>query len=172
MDVYMIRHTAVDVETSVCYGQTDVGLKDTFEQEAQVVKENLASIKADKVFSSPLSRCKRLAEYCGYTGIQFDDRLKEINFGDWEMQRWDNLDMSVWTTDWMNNPAPNGESFRGLADRVADFLEELKKQGHESVLIFTHGGVISSARVYMKLTTMEDAMDHIVSYGEITHFVV
>ena len=34
MVVYLIRHTSVDVPQGVCYGQTDVPLKPTFEEEA------------------------------------------------------------------------------------------------------------------------------------------
>ena len=38
MEVLLIRHTAVEVAPGICYGQTDVPLKSTFEQEAEVVK--------------------------------------------------------------------------------------------------------------------------------------
>ncbi len=34
MVIYLMRHTAVDVPQGVCYGQTDVPLKPTFEMEA------------------------------------------------------------------------------------------------------------------------------------------
>ena len=34
MVVYLIRHTSVDVPQGVCYGQTDVPLNPTFEEEA------------------------------------------------------------------------------------------------------------------------------------------
>ena len=41
MEVILIRHTSVDVPPGVCYGQTDVPLKPTFEAEAAVTAENL-----------------------------------------------------------------------------------------------------------------------------------
>ena len=41
MEIVLIRHTSVDVPPGVCYGQTDVPLKPSFEQEAAVSKENL-----------------------------------------------------------------------------------------------------------------------------------
>ena len=34
MEVILIRHTSVDVPKGVCYGQTDVPLRDSFEEEA------------------------------------------------------------------------------------------------------------------------------------------
>ena len=53
MKIYIVRHTAVGVN-GVCYGQTDVPLKETFESEAEVVKQKLQDLQFDAVFSSPL----------------------------------------------------------------------------------------------------------------------
>ena len=38
MELILIRHTSVDVPPGVCYGQTDVPLKSTFEQEAEITR--------------------------------------------------------------------------------------------------------------------------------------
>ena len=66
MEVILIRHTSVDVPPGVCYGQTDVPLKPTFEQEAAITQENLKNyLPFDHVYTSPLTRCVRLASYCG-----------------------------------------------------------------------------------------------------------
>ena len=35
MEIYLIRHTSVDVPAGYAYGQTDVPLKPTFEEEVQ-----------------------------------------------------------------------------------------------------------------------------------------
>lgn len=169
MKIYIVRHTAVGV-SGICYGQTDVPLKDTFESEAEVVKQNLKDIPYDAVFSSPLSRARKLAEYCGYTNIQLYDRLKELHFGDWEMQEWDSLDMREWEKDWINTPAPNGESFRQMYERVASFLDELKESDYNSVIVFAHGGVINCFRTYFKQTDLKGAFDKLAEYGEIIQF--
>ena len=87
MEVILIRHTSVDVPPGVCYGQTDVPLKPTFEAEAAVTAENLKTyLPFDHVYTSPLTRCVRLATYCGYPDAERDKRIMEINFGDWEMK--------------------------------------------------------------------------------------
>ena len=39
MDVFLIRHTSVDVPKGFCYGATDVALSDSFAIEADVVRE-------------------------------------------------------------------------------------------------------------------------------------
>ena len=88
----MIRHTSVGVPKGTCYGWTDVPVADTFEQEAAETKRNLESMldnnKLDIVFSSPLTRARKLAAFCGYDNPVTDDRLKEMNMGDWEMMRY------------------------------------------------------------------------------------
>lgn len=170
MKIYLIRHTAVDVPQGMCYGQTDVGLKESFKDEADSVKANLDNIKADAVFSSPLSRCTRLARYCGFDKLQLDKRLMEMNFGDWETQEWDKIDMSVWETDWVNPPALNGESFMDMYARISSFFDELKGKGYENVFIFTHVGVISCTRVYFEQADIHETFDLMPSYGEIVEF--
>jgi alpha-ribazole phosphatase len=171
MKIYIVRHTAVGV-SDVCYGQTDVPLKDTFESEAGIVKEKLKDIRFDAVFSSPLSRAKRLAEYCGFADIQLYDRLKELHFGDWEMKEWDKIDMSEWEKDWINTPAPNGESFKQMYSRVASFIDELKKNDYSAVAVFAHGGVISCFKVYFGETNLTGAFDNIAEYGEVLAFEI
>ena len=53
MEVILIRHTSVDVPPGVCYGQTDVPLKPTFEQEAAITQENLKNyLPFDHVYTS------------------------------------------------------------------------------------------------------------------------
>ena len=86
MNIYLIRHTSVDVPKGLCYGQSDVPLRPTFEIEAAVTKAKIESIHFDMAYTSPLSRCTRLAQYCGFGDATRDPRILELNFGDWEMQ--------------------------------------------------------------------------------------
>ena len=118
MEVILVRHTAPDVPAGTCYGQTDVPLKDTFVEEATATWEVLAALGApDAVFTSPLSRCVRLAEFCGYPDAIRDNRLLEMNFGEWEMQRYEEIRdpyIEDWYADYINLPVPGGESFTML----------------------------------------------------------
>ena len=68
MEIIFVRHTSVDVAPGTCYGQSDVPLNESFQQEAEAVRQQLLS-KAEhplRVYTSPLFRCTRLAEYCGF----------------------------------------------------------------------------------------------------------
>lgn len=168
MKVYLIRHTAVDVPSGTCYGQTDVPLKSTFKAEAAQTLRNLSGTHFDHVYSSPLSRARRLAGYCGYPDPECDDRLMEINFGEWEMQRFDAISdprLQEWFDDYFHVAATGGESFEDLYRRVAAFLDELKKKPCKEVGIFAHGGVLICAQIYAGAVQKETAWEHLTPYG-------
>lgn len=170
MKIYLIRHTAVDVPEGMCYGQTDVPLKASFEVESKFVQVKIKDIVPDVVFSSPLSRCCLLTASCGFENPVLDSRLKELNFGDWEGKQWNEIDMSIWKENWINPATPHGESFQEMYQRVSSFFDELKNKNYKSVLVFTHGGVISCARVYFGQTSLGHAFDIKTRYGEVVKF--
>ncbi|MDR3140221.1 MAG: alpha-ribazole phosphatase [Tannerellaceae bacterium] len=170
MEIYLVRHTSVNVPSGYAYGHTDAGLSDTFEAEAEAVKKNLAGLVFDNVWCSPLTRCVRLADYCGYPDAIRDDRLKELNFGEWEMKSWDELTdarSKEWFEDCINVPAPGGESFSDQYKRVAAFLDGVRQGNYRRICIFTHGGVLRSARVYAGEYSIEEALAYTSAYGEV-----
>lgn len=168
MEIYLIRHTSVDVPPGTCYGQTDVPLRDTFEQEAAQTLQQLTGLSFDKVYTSPLSRAARLAAFCGFPEAERCDRLKEMNMGEWEMRRFDDItdpQLQRWYNDYLNQPTQGGESFRQLYARVTDFLDELRRKDYRRVAIFAHGGVLICARVYAGQLRLEDGFDNLTPYG-------
>lgn len=153
MRLICVRHTAVAVPQGVCYGRTDVPLAADFEQAAGTVKMKLRSYTSDlfdAVYTSPLSRCTRLADYCGYPQAVRDSRLMEMDFGIWEMRLWRSIDdpaLTVWFQDWLHLPTAAGDSFPAMLSRVESFVEELRNKMCLRALLFTHGGVIACLRV-------------------------
>ncbi|WP_293713425.1 alpha-ribazole phosphatase [uncultured Parabacteroides sp.] len=171
MNIYLIRHTSVDVPAGYAYGQTDVPLRSSFEEEALRVKESLSGLTFDKVWCSPLTRCVRLATYCGYPEAKREDRIKELNFGEWEMKSWEELSADprseAWFADWINTKTPEGESLLDQYNRVSSFLDEIRKADMQNVCLFAHGGVLTCARVYAGLYDIKDAFKNVPSYGEV-----
>lgn len=169
MEVILVRHTSVDVPKGTCYGQSDVPVAATFEQEAEVTKQNLAQyLPFDAVFASPLTRARRLAAYCGYPQSRLDNRLKEMYMGEWEMQSYEEITdpyKEEWYNDYMHLPTPGGEGFPQVYQRVAAFLDELRQKDYQRVAVFAHGGVLICAGIYGGLFSEADAWDHLVPYG-------
>lgn len=176
MEVILVRHTSVDVPPGTCYGQTDVPLRSTFEEESIVIASALQSdAPFDQVYTSPLSRCTKLATFCGYADAQQDERLMEMNFGEWEMKRYDEIkdpQLQAWYADWQQVSATGGESFVQQYERVAQFLSELKQKPYRKVAIFAHGGVLTCARIYAKGISAEEAFASPTPYGGIIRLII
>lgn len=176
MEVILVRHTSVDVPTGTCYGQTNVPLRSTFEEEAMIVASALQGYAPfDRVYTSPLSRCTRLATFCGYADAQRDKRLLEMNFGEWEMQRYEEIEdpqLQAWYADWKQVSATGGESFVQQYERVAQFLSELKEKLYSKVAIFSHGGVLTCAKMYAEGLSAEEAFASPTPYGGIINITI
>ncbi|MDO5016985.1 MAG: alpha-ribazole phosphatase family protein [Porphyromonas sp.] len=171
--LWVTRHTAVDVAPGICYGATDVGLKPTFAQEAEAVRQKLIDFRPDIVLSSPLSRALRLAHAVGYPDVKTDDRLREQSFGDWEMQRYDDIDdpqMARWYKDYVNEAPTNGESFARVVERVGQFIEECRTSEYQNILVFAHGGVQMAVGAYLGLYPMIEAPQHYAGYGSVLKY--
>jgi alpha-ribazole phosphatase len=176
-EVWTVRHTAVDLPRGVCYGRTDVPLAASFPDEAAAVRRALAGVRFDSVWSSPAGRCVALAEACGFNGaalggqLNLDERLRELDFGEWEMRRFDEIDdprLALWYADWLHTRPTGGESFAEQCARVAEFLEELRLSSFRRVLVFTHSGVVAAARIHTGLVALTEAFSAVTPYGSVT----
>ena len=169
MEINLVRHTSVAVAKGTCYGWADVALSDTFEQEATLTRTALlAYAPFNAAYSSPLSRATRLASFCGFENATIDPRLREMNMGDWEMQRFDEItdeNLQRWYADYMNVRTTNGEGFPDIYARVSSFLNQLKTQTHRRVVVFAHGGVLICAGIYAGLFKRENAFDNLTPFG-------
>lgn len=175
MEIYFIRHTSVAVPKGICYGDTDVPLNPIFESEALVVKQKLDGIMFDKVYTSPLTRAKRLASYCGYSEAHPDARLREFNFGEWEMQEYNTLyaedvRFKQWCEDYVNLHAPGGECLLDLLSRVNSFIDDMLLSGNDRIAAFCHGGIIAAAMLRKGQTTYQNAFSDVPPYGSVVSF--
>jgi alpha-ribazole phosphatase len=169
MEVYLVRHTETVCEKGVCYGQSDVAITEPYLPIFENIKQQLP---ANAVFySSPLVRCKILASYLSNQVI-IDSRLMEMNFGDWELKKWDEIpeeDLNPWMTDFVCTNVPNGESFIELHDRVIDFLEShLTIVKSKPIVIIAHSGVIRSILCKQNNTPLKDAFNSKLDFGSVT----
>lgn len=171
MHLVLIRHTSVAVPRGVCYGQTDVALADSFPEEASVVKARLLRFAFDQVYSSPLSRCVKLAHFCGYENPTIDSRLAEMNFGEWEMKHYDEITdprLQEWFDDYINVTATGGESVMDQRRRFLEFVDEIKQtHRNETIAIFTHGGILINALAALTGKTYSEIYNAVPPYGSI-----
>jgi len=169
MEVYVIRHTPVAVGKDTCYGQTNVPLADTFLEDVEQYSKQLPT-DFDAVFCSPQQRCKDLTTELKLENISFDNALMEMNFGNWENKKWNDIDqenLNIWMTNFVNVKTPNGENLLELFERVKLFFSNLRKQSYERVLIVTHAGVIRCLWAYLLDIPLQNIFKIPVGHNEI-----
>ncbi|MFT3850190.1 MAG: alpha-ribazole phosphatase family protein [Propionivibrio sp.] len=174
MRLTLVRHTSVDVPKGVCYGKSDVSLAPTFPSELELIRSRIGGEDFDAIFSSPLGRCRRLAEaMCGGRPIMVDHRLSELDFGDWEMADWDTVYASPvgkrWFADF-NTRCPNGESFADQLARTRWFLASIRAVKAGNVLVLTHAGILRAMLCLLHGLTPEQAFDTPLAYGHVLSF--
>lgn len=179
MDVYLVRHTKPNVSIGLCYGQSDLGLAESFDVEWSQLKPKIAHLESPLVFSSPLQRCLKLAEKAvsdfDFRTPIIDARLLELNFGDWELKAWSDIPQGIigeWTDDHVNKAPPHGESYVALHLRAKKFLAELNQYQESQVLVFTHAGVIRALVSEALSVPLREASRIELSYGSVTHIAL
>lgn len=106
----------------------------------------------DVAVSSPLARCAAFArEFAGCRGIalHFDERLRELHFGDWEgmsaqelMRTEPDVLARFWADPYRHGP-PGGELLDAFEKRVLTAWRDLVRRfAGRRVLVIAHGGVI------------------------------
>lgn len=150
MGLILVRHTRPDAVPGLCYGQTDLDVADTFADEAAVVLSALPKVR--RVVSSPLRRCRALAQRIADAAglpLDIDERLKEIDFGAWEGRPWAEVpkqEIDAWAEDFLYARPHGGESVAMLRSRVGAALSDWSAR-NEPIVIVTHAGVIRAARL-------------------------
>lgn len=150
---YLVRHCETEMNKSgVYYGWTDCNLNDTGLKQAYSLKNVIENIKFDFIISSPLLRALETTKII--TGLDEkeiirDDRLRELNFGDWEGLHYNHLQQNQkvhwdkWCKDWKDTSPPKGESFNDIYYRIKDYIEDaLEKYEDKKVLIVSHQGCL------------------------------
>ena len=169
MKLFFLRHTSLNVEIDVFYGQTDLDVSDRFEEEVKLIQKKIKNFNIDtnsiKVYSSPLKRCIKLTNKLTKNYI-VDERIKEMNLGDWEMKKMSSISKKE-KLDWENNllsfKIPNGESNSEFLKRLKSFLEDIFKF-NEDALIVCHAGSINGM---LSLLTKEPFDKMVKNYWEL-----
>ena len=164
----LIRHTSPGIAKGICYGQSDIDISRNYPQELQIIKNKI--IATDQtVYSSPLKRCTKLASDL-FTYFNTDHRLMELDFGDWELKRWDDINDEFsrkWFADYINTATPNGESCLQMYDRVKEFYEQKILPDNDNITIVTHAGVMRILLSIINNISLPEIFDIKIDYGGI-----
>ncbi len=163
MKLWLLRHAEVLLPPGLCYGASDVAADAARTREA--ARAAAAQLPANlPVRVSGLGRAQQLARELHALRPDLgpataDTRLNEMDFGCWELQRWDAIPrdaMDAWTADFDAHRFGGKESVQQLLARVAATLADVRRalDADGQALWVTHAGVIR-------------AVQHIVANGHV-----
>ena len=158
--IYFVRHGETDWNLAQRYqGQRDIPLNATGRAQAARNGRALASALGHNAgmldyVASPLVRARETMEIMrreiglAPDGYRTDDRLREIDYGHWEGELWNELPVkdpqgfAAREADKWGWQPRGGESYRALSERVAGWLGEIERD----VVVVAHGGVMRVLR--------------------------
>lgn len=164
--LYLIRHGETDWNARRrLQGRQDIPLNDTGRAQAAAsglcLRWLVAQPQALDFVASPLQRTRETMRIVRQRiGLEADDyrtdeRLMEIDFGDWEGSSWTDIAareperFAARQADPLGFAPTGGESYRKVFERVAGFLETVQRD----TVVVAHAGVLRS---FLALRTATD----------------
>jgi alpha-ribazole phosphatase len=169
--LYLIRHTKPDIEPGICYGQLDMNVAASFEDEANHILRYLPQLEL--IVASPLLRAHRLGEFIARAQgcpLRSDARLMEKHFGAWEGKYWDDIprhEIDAWAANVMDYAPPGGESAQQLMQRVQRFMDDLAQLPQQHIALVAHGGSIRALLALLAGVPLTDTLNWAMEYGAV-----
>lgn len=165
--IYLIRHPRPAVPPGTCYGQSDVGLDEDAADCAARLRQQLPD--GIPLYSSPLRRCRLLAEAL-HAAPGYDERLREMHFGAWEMRPWSEIpraELDAWAAAPLAYAPPGGESVAAMRHRVSDFIAERGREGGDFAVV-AHAGVMKIFAARLQRLDETGWFSRQFAYGQVT----
>jgi len=155
MDWYFIRHGEIDSNRRKIYsGRSEEPLNATGREQVRSACDDLADLKIDAIYTSPLNRTRQtadiIASQLGWTGpVRAAECFNEMKMGPWEGMSEEDVARQFpreWAT-WISSPdslsIDGRETLHELQTRVLQGMRDIEKSGdHSSALVVTHVAVI------------------------------
>jgi alpha-ribazole phosphatase len=171
-NIFFIRHPKTEAPPGVCYGNSDVKPSaESLEKAVLKARDKMDGAAMDICYSSPLSRCTMLAEALMQDAmIVTSERIREINFGRWEMVPWTDIpedEQEQWGQDFINCKIHGGENFFDVQRRVLSFLDELVNTGHTNIMVVTHAGLLRALLAHLLEASPRKIFALHIDYGDV-----
>lgn len=164
MEIYITRHSkTIWNQEHRLQGWQDSPLLEEGIEDAKALHQRIKDLPITICYSSPIKRAKETSQILfPNTTIQYDDRLKEMNFGDYEgcfVKDLLNKDdyYRLWHEPSKDLSLPNGETFLQVQNRLLDFIYDIYTTHSDDTIFLTmHGMAFIVLRAIMTKTKIED----------------
>lgn len=149
--ILVLRHPETEANvTGRWVGRGDAPYTERGREQAVLLAEEIVRFDPDAIFTSPLKRCRSVAEDAAdRLGLEarIDARLIELDFGQAEGLTYEETVERGIRFDFKSEDAPvapGGESRRDIFDRTSRALDDVLGDSSRRSVIVTHGGVFRS----------------------------
>ena len=173
--IAFIRHGITEANEDGRYiGTTDLPLSSAGAQELFDKLEKLDYPNPQKVYISPLKRCKQTASiiYPNCYTVELPE-LRELDLGKFENKKAEELmdtpEYKQYIKGGLDNPPPGGESAREMVNRCYEaikiIISDMMYEGLTSAAVVTHGGIIMNMLSCFGVPKRRP-MDYACDFGE------
>lgn len=150
MKIYLIRHGEVAHNINKVATDYDEDLTVNGVSEAQHLLQSVQNIDYDLIYSSPLQRTLHTAKIINYLNkpIITDKRLIERLSGSLSGHHLEGEDYETYWNYYSLNQYGTAEDLKLFLQRVYSFLDELKTNHYDTIIIVTHSGVSRAFYTY------------------------
>lgn len=173
--IVFIRHGMTEANEDGRYiGSTDLPLSNLGAQELFDKIDKLDYPTVQKVYTSPLKRCKQTVSILHPNRLTVEmEQLREMDFGEFENKKAQDLmdtpEYKEFIKGGLDNPPPKGESIRDVVNRCYEainmIISDMMYEGLTNVAVVTHGGIIMNMLSCFGLPKRKP-MEYACDFGE------
>ena len=160
--LWLVRHGPTHAKSMVGWSDIPADLSDT-----AAIARLRAHLPDAPVVSSDLSRAVATADALSpATRLPHDPGLREINFGDWELKTFAEVEAAdpqtiraYWETPGDIAP-PGGESWNAVRARVSGAIDRYLERGYADLIVVAHFGAILTQVQRAKDVSSYEAFGH------------
>lgn len=171
MKLYLARHGRTNYnDRGLCNSDpaVDVHLTDTGITQAETLANQLKEVRIDHIFVSELKRTRQTADIVNKfhdRPITVDRRLNDINMG-FEGRHFTEYFKALGTADRWTTRLNGGESVEDIKIRAASFIDDLRTETYDSVLIVTSEWIVRAIMaVFVEGISNEEAWQPEIEQG-------
>ncbi len=151
--IYLIRHGSTGPgNKGRLVGTTDIPVCNQGLDRISQLQTFFQTKNPGVIYCSPMLRTRQTLSALKSQGdwscdVMFDKRLKEMDFGEWEMKNWEQIlqkdeALVAGFSQYDDFVFPGGEKVTDFVLRVSEMLALFQKSEHQELVVVSHGGVI------------------------------
>jgi alpha-ribazole phosphatase len=177
--LFLVRHGEADDASGRAVGHTDLPLSAAGTAAVRNLADSVHEVWGAGLVTSDLVRARDtamlLAPVLGisHEQVTLEPRLREIHFGAWDGRRWDDIQqhdaarLDAWMSAWHERDTPDGEGYRHVQARVAEWVHTLRGRA-TNIVVVAHAGSIRALLAHLLGISASQSFQMRLDYARVT----